>query len=531
MSPTAPLPALPAPWLGALLDQLAARRGDALALSWRDTQASPVWSALTYAALAQRADAMAACLHHQHGVRPGDRVAWLGLNHPAQIALLFALARLGALLVPLNHRLSPAEWQDVLQDCQPTLLVHDANLGAAARDLSQRLHPGPALLPVEAFDTFEQAATSTQPEAGGLDSPALLVYTSGTTGRPKGAVHTQRNLLANMAIAAQVQALGASDTVLTVLPLFHVGGLCIQTLPALSVGAHVLLMSRFDAAATLACIGDDRPTLTLQVPATLQALTAHAGWPGADLSSLRAVWAGSSVLPSAPLKAFMDRGVPVCNVYGSTETGPFSIALPPPHAASHIGSCGWAAPGVEVQLLDTNGQAVATGQVGEVCVRADNVVHHYWPDHPARDAEGFFHTGDLAQQASDGSHTVVGRAKDMIISGGENIYPAEIENLLVQHPAVADCAVIGQPDPRWGEVAVAVVVLREPPHMDGWEAPLLTWLDGRLARYKWPRRWVRVDSLPRTALGKVQKAALKTWLEGEGFDRLSPSGVIGDTSR
>jgi acyl-CoA synthetase (AMP-forming)/AMP-acid ligase II len=243
------------------------------------------------------------------------------------------------------------------------------------------------------------------------------------------------------------------DTVLTVLPLFHVGGLCIQTLPALSVGAHVRLFARFDAAATLECIATRPPTLTLQVPATLKALTEHPQWAATDLSSLRAVWAGSSLLPPAPLAAFHGRGVPVCNVYGSTETGPFSIALPPEHAQSHAGSCGWPAPGVEVQLRDTSGAAVGTGGVGEICVRGPNVVRHYWPERPACDAEGFFHSGDLGQQAPDGSVTVVGRAKDMVISGGENIYPAEIENLLQLSEHAKDCAGKGAEGPPGGAAA------------------------------------------------------------------------------
>jgi fatty-acyl-CoA synthase len=342
----------------------------------------------------------------------------------------------------------------------------------------------------------------------------LLVYTSGTTGAPKAAVHTQGNLLANMAMAAQVQGLTASDTVLTVLPLFHVGGLCIQTLPALSVGAHVLLHTRFDANATLRAMATERPTLTLQVPATLKALTEHALWMATDLTSLRAVWAGSSVLPPAPLAAFHARGVPVCNVYGSTETGPFSIALPPACAVSHAGSCGWPAPGVVVELRSALGEVVAPGEVGEICLRAPNVVRRYWPARTACDANGFFHSGDLARQATDGSYTVVGRAKDMIISGGENIYPAEIENLLLQHPLVVECSVVGLADARWGEVAVAVVVLQPDASVDGdWAAPFRRFLDGQLARYKWPRRWLRVDALPKTALGKVQKAALKTLLD------------------
>jgi fatty-acyl-CoA synthase len=338
----------------------------------------------------------------------------------------------------------------------------------------------------------------------------LLVYTSGTTGLPKAAVHTQGNLLSNMAIAARSQAMSASDTVLTVLPLFHVGGLCIQTLPALSVGATVWLHARFDAGATLAAIESERPTLTLQVPATLQALYGHPSWASSDVSSLRAVWAGSSILPPAALDGFHQRGIPVCNVYGSTETGPFSIALPPAHAQSHAGSCGWPATGVEVKLCDARGAAVPAGAVGELCIRAPNVVQRYWPDQPAVDSEGYFHSGDLARQASDGSFAVVGRSKDMIISGGENIYPAEIENALLAHPSVIECAVVAEPDPRWGEVAVAVVVLAPTAsHAENWAQPLQDHLTQRLARYKQPRRWVCVEALPKTALGKVQKAALK----------------------
>ena len=503
-----PLPALPAPSFDALLARWVQLRPDATALRWRDPGGDvgdAVWARLSFAELAQRVDAIAHALSEAR-LQPGARVAWLGLNHPAQIALLFALARLGAVLVPLNHRLSPAEWAAVLHDCAPALLLHDAHLADAAQALARTT--GTRALPVQALPAHTDQHT---PGVGSTSHPLLLVYTSGTTGAPRGAVHTQGNLLANMAIAAQVQGMDARDTVLTVLPLFHVGGLCIQTLPALSVGAQVLLFTRFDATATLHSIQHDRPTLTLQVPATLQALTTHPGWSGTDLGSLRAIWAGSSLLPAPLIEACHARGVPVCNVYGSTETGPFSIALPPTHARSHLGSCGWPAPGVEVSLRDPQGAPVDAGTVGEVWVRAPNVARRYWPDLPACDADGFFHSGDLARQAPDGSVTVVGRAKDMLISGGENIYPAEIELLLTQHPLVAECAVVGQDDARWGEVVVAVVVLRDGAGED-WAPVLQRFLEGRLARYKWPRHWHRLDALPRTALGKVQKPALKALL-------------------
>ena len=496
--------------LTGLLQRVAGTRGEHPALRWHDPAggAQPNLD-LTHADLSSLSEAAAAHLQAVHGIRPGDRVAWLGLNHPAHIVLLFALARLGAMLVPLNHRLALAEWREVLADCAPRLLVHDLAMADAAGRLADRVSTLSALdLPVQS------RAKAPDGPADARDLPALLVYTSGTTGRPKAAVHTQGNLLANMAIAAQVQGLNASDTVLTVLPLFHVGGLCIQTLPALSVGATVLLHARFDAQAVLTALQTDRPSLTLQVPATLKALIEHPRWAGTDLGALRAVWAGSSILPPEPLAAFHARGVPVCNVYGSTETGPFSIALPPEAAMSHAGACGWPAPGVAVKRVDGQDKEVAPGEVGELCIRAPNVAQRYWPDTPSVDPQGFFHTGDLAMQARDGSHTIVGRAKDMIISGGENIYPAEIENVLLAHPLVSECCVIGQPDARWGEVATAVIVLRESADAgENWAAPLQAHLEGRLARYKWPRRWHLTPSLPKTALGKVQKAELSRRLQ------------------
>jgi fatty-acyl-CoA synthase len=313
-------------------------------------------------------------------------------------------------------------------------------------------------------------------------------------------VHTQANLLANMRIAARAQAMTPADTVLAVLPLFHVGGLCLQTLPALLAGARVLLHPRFQPQEALACIANDRPTLTLQVPATMQALIAHPDWAATDLSCLRAVWAGSSLLPPPLVQAFHARGVPVCNVYGATETGPFSIALPPEHAFDHVGSCGWPAETVEARLGTRHGDAA------ELLLRGPNVVRHYWPAVPACDGEGWFATGDLAQQAVDGSYSIVGRAKDLIISGGENIHPAEIEHALAAHPAVAECAAFGLPDDRWGELVAVAVVLRE--GANAGEAELGAYLGERLARFKLPRRWLWPTQLPKTALGKVQRGVL-----------------------
>jgi fatty-acyl-CoA synthase len=472
----------------------------------------------SYQVLAAQADAMARHLH-ACGLHAGERVAYLGFNHPGQIVLLFAVAQLGAILVPLNYRLAAAEWDGVVADCTPRWVFSDTHWAQEAEDLALRAGIAHSLIdlngPATAGVTFLGPTIS--PE-----TPALLVYTSGTTGRPKGALHTHANLLANMALSHSSMGLSASDTVATVLPLFHVGGLCIQTLPALYAGAKVVLHARFDASSTLRCFAQDRPTLTLQVPATMRALLEHPQWLHTDLSSLRAVWAGSSVLPAYLVQAFQVRGVAVCNVYGSTETGPFSIALDAAHAQSHPGSCGWPAQTqallVQVKLetaRDPIGSAAQDG-IGELCIRAPNVAQCYWPNLPLVDAQGYFHTGDLARCAPDGSYTVVGRSKDMLISGGENIYPAEIENLLAAHPQVAECAVVGLPDPQWGEKVVACVVLRTSGHLSAsqavWASDLNSYLAGEIARYKLPRDWVLLSELPKTATGKVQKSLLLTML-------------------
>jgi fatty-acyl-CoA synthase len=448
----------------------------------------------TYGALASWADALSGRLWRDWGVRPGDRVAWLGLNHAAQLPLLFALARLGAALLPLNFRLAPTEWQAQLAECTPSHLVHDDAFEAAARELAGR--SGIAVHSLAGLDASGDAG----PDHAHADAAALLVYTSGTTSRPKAAVHSQGNLRAGMRIASQVQRMTPQDRVLTVLPLFHVGGMCIQTLPALDAGAQVQLHARFTPEAVFEALEQFDPTLTLQVPATMKALVEHPRWPQARLSGLRAVWAGSSLLPAPLVQAFHARGVPVCNVYGATETGPFSIALPPERALDHAGGCGWPAPKVEVRL-----EPVAGGD-GEVWLRAPNVVRRYWPDVPACDAQGWFHTGDLARQAADGSYAIVGRAKDLIISGGENIHPAEIEAPLAEHPAVLECAAFGVADADWGEAVAVAVVLRENATVD--EPALRAHLAQRVAKFKLPRHWSFVGQLPKTALGKVQRAQL-----------------------
>ena len=419
-------------------------------------------------------------------VRKGERVAWLGYNSPDMLVLLFALSRLGAILVPLNWRLTAAEHQAIVADCSPKWIFCDPEFESHCRNLP---------VPIGKF------TGTADPELQGSDSDDLLiVYTSGTTGRPKGAVLTQSALLWNGFNSIHAHDLRQSDHVLTVLPFFHVGGLNIQTLPALLAGATVTLHRRFEPGPWLADVAARRPTLSLLVPATMQAVIAHPDWDRTDLSSLRMLNSGSMVVPGSLIRAFHRRGVPVGQVYGCTETAPIAIVLLKEDAERKPGSAGKPAPHCEVKLVD-----------GEILVRGPNVMRGYWNDPAATaaalTAEGWFRTGDLASIDGEGYYWIKGRSKDVIISGGENIYPAELENVLADCPEIAEAAVIGVEDMKWGESAVACVVLRSQSKLD--ESQIQDLFKDRLARFKHPRRVVFLDGLPKNAMGKVQKFELK----------------------
>lgn len=424
------------------------------------------------------ADAALAHLR-QAGVARGHIVAWLGHNSWDMIATLVACERIGAVLMPLNGRLAAPELAAQMQHAGAGHLMGTPELEGLAGEVLRRCTPTGA------------------PAEGVIAGDLLLVYTSGTTGTPKGAMHTAAGLEANALAAIAAQGLTDADRVLSVLPLFHVGGLCIQTLPALAVGAKVSLQPRFEPGAWFDAVEQWKPTTTLLVPAVMKALIEHPRWPAADLTSLRFVNSGSQIVPRALIESFHARGVPVAQVYGSTETGPVSIVLNPEEAMDHVGQVGRPALGVQCRLAAD----------GEILLKAPNLMRGYHrSSEPSFDAEGWFHTGDLAVEHEGGFIEVVGRSKELIISGGENIHPAEIEQLAATRPEVADCAVVGLPDARWGEVPVLAVVLKPASVLD--EAALQRLFDERLARFKHPRRTVVVAELPRTALGKVQRPAL-----------------------
>jgi fatty-acyl-CoA synthase len=472
---------------------------------------------LTYAAFHARIEQTARALKTELGVVSGDRVAILSLNRPDYLVLLYACARLGALLVPLNWRLAVAEQLFILSDAKAKVLVLEQAFAEILPALENSL-PDVSIIGLDfappqgsAFETLlARARGDGRNPHTDLSCPLLIVYTSGTTGRPKGAVLRQEALLWNGVMSQHMHGLTSSDHVLTVLPFFHVGGLNIQTTPALHHGATVTIHARFTPEAALATIARDRPTLTVLVPATIQAVTDHPDWASTDLSCLKAVSTGSTIVPPHLIERLVARGVPVLQVYGSTETCPVAVYTRLGGDLSRVGSTGLPGLCCEAIVIDDAGHELPPDAPGEIAVRGPNVFCEYWGNEQAtREAlrDGWYRTGDIGRRDADGYFWVHDRKKNMIISGGENIYPAEVERVLLEHPDVRECGVIGRPDPRWDEVPVAYVIrhagcLVEAEHL---KAHVLT----QLARFKVPRDIVFVDDLPRTALGKVQHFMLR----------------------
>lgn len=496
--------------LCSLIDRNAAFAPDKTAIAFEGER-------LSYAAFAARIERTATALKQELGVGRGDRIAILSLNRPDYLVLLYACARLGAMLVPLNWRLAVAEQLFILTDAGAKVLVLEQAFEGVLSELG-RTAPGTAVVGLDFAPprgtTFESLltrsdGTSRNPHTD-LSCPLLIVYTSGTTGRPKGAVLRQEALFWNGVMSQHMHNMTSDDHVLTVLPFFHVGGLNIQTTPALQLGATVTVHARFTPETALAAIEKERPTLTVMVPAIIQAVSEHPAWGAADLSSLKAVATGSTIVPPHLIERFVVRDVPVLQVYGSTETCPIAVYTRLGGDLSRAGSTGLAGLCCDAKVVDHSGNEVPAGTPGEIAVCGPNVFFEYWGNEAAtRDAlhDGWYRTGDIGLCDADGYFWVRDRKKNMIISGGENVYPAEVERVLLEHPDVRECAVIGRPDPRWDEVPIAYVIPRSGCRLEANE--LTAHVQAQLARYKVPRDIVFVTDLPRTALGKVQHFLLK----------------------
>jgi len=447
----------------------------------------------TYAELAAGADAFAAAFADA-GLERGDRVATLTGNSPEHVEVFFACAQLGLILLPLSWRLTAPELRYQLDDAEPALLLVEDEYRELAEQTGQRFE--------RLARPEERGRTPASPESDPGDA-LLLIYTSGTTGKPKGALLTHANCFWTNISFDGATGVHGDDVVLQVLPQFHVGGWNVQSLLAWLKGATVILEREFDPGRVLRLIEEKRVTTMMGVPSIYLLLAQHDRFSDADLSSLERAVVGGAPMPDALLESWADRGAAIVQGYGLTEAAPNVLCLPPEDAVRKLGYAGKPYPFVDVRLAHD----------GELQVRGPNVFPGYWRNDVATaeafTADGWLRTGDVAEVDAEGFYRIKGRLKEMYISGGENVYPAEVESVLHEHALVRDAAVVGVPHERWGEVGVAFVVAE-----DVTEDELIAWCEAHLARFKVPTSVRFVGEIPRNSLGKIQKQGLLAEVAG-----------------
>ncbi len=469
----------------------------------------------TYAEINAGAE-RAASLFEARGVGEGDRIAILCHNTPIFFEILFACAKARAILVPLNWRQTPAELAPILAGSDAKLLLHDAATAELARALAAT---GAPLLP---FEAYEAARDATPPKAD-RDAPWetdrvwYLLYTSGTTGQPKAVIQTAGMAIANATNVQIATGLNADDAMINFLPLFHTAGINLHTLPLFIAGGTTRCIAKFDPGVMLDLIAGGKLTVFFGVPAVYQALSLHPAFATTDLSRVRHWGCGGAPISAALIRSFLDRGVAICNGMGMTETGPTVFFMDGAHAAAKIGSVGKPQLMAEVRIVDGNERDVAAGEQGEILFRGPGITPGYFGNPVATRAAfapgGWLRSGDVGRRDEDGYYYIVDRIKDMYISGGENVYPAEVERVLHAHPAVLEAAVLGVPDERWGETGHAVIRFRPGEHADA--DALRAHARANLAAYKVPKHFTTVDEFPRTAAGKIQKHLLRAMISRE----------------
>ncbi len=511
-------PAAPAaPTIGALLERRALRdRGapaliaDGLRLDFGALQA---WAVAVEAALADA------------GIGPGDRVAVLSRNSAASIALYYGVARRGAILCNVNIRLGSEELRLIIEDSAPVLIVAQPDFADVAADLARRfgiahrwtigdgVFPGPLEggVPGSTPESVGSASNVNAQTPVRSDQPLLLVYTSGTTGRPRGALLSHAGLYWAAATMAGSLDYRPGDVSLIPVPLFHVGGMSSATLFPL-LGACAVVPAAWDPGAILRIIEAEGVNHFFAVATMLLSLLDHPDFATADLTSLRFVMAGGAPVPIGLIEAFSKHDIPVLHTYGSTETAGPATVVDAAHHLTKGASAGLPFFHTDLRIVGENGIVLGGDEVGEIQVRAPHLIMGYWGDPKATaDAftDGWFRTGDVGCLDSDGYLYVKDRKKDVIISGGENIFPAEVEAVLAQHPSIADVAVVARPDPTWGEVPCAVVVMREGASALSQKA-IEAFCAGHLARYKAPKAVeISAEPLPRNATGKLLRHLLR----------------------
>ena len=474
---------------------------------------------LTYAQFDERASRLASFFIDKLALRQGDRVSILAGNSADYYVVLMACSKAGLILNTLNWRLTVPELEYILNDCRPRLLIYEPEFAQVVSDLRGAVAIEHQLVLSDSPDgnTASYVDALAAGDRNGVTAPRLryddtwcILYTSGTTGRPKGAQVTYGNFFYNAVGMGQAIDLTSQDVNLNVLPTFHAGGLGLYAGPTFHAGGTLVVMRAFDAAGLLGLIERWHVSVILLVPSIYLMLAQFPDFDRYDLSGVRSWASGGSSLPPSLVKQFASRGLVIQQGFGMTETGPTVFLIDRDNAVRKAGSVGKPVLHTEVSIRDRDDNVLGPNQVGELCIRGGNVTTGYWnrPDATAEALrDGWLHSGDAAMFDDEGFYTIVDRWKDMFISGGENVYPAEVENVIYEHPAVAEAAVVGVPDPKWQEVGRAFVVVKSGQTLS--EQEVIVWCQGKLARYKIPKSVVFVDTLPRTAAGKVLKRELR----------------------
>jgi fatty-acyl-CoA synthase len=465
----------------------------------------------TYGELRDRAYRLAHGLR-ELGVRRGDRVAYLGPNSPAFAETMFAAGLLGAVILPLNTRLAAPELGYIVADAGAEVLVWAPEVASIVTELRHHHRFRTEVRVADGYEALLAGAVGDPiDELVALDEICMIQYTSGTSGHPKGVMLSHGNIAWNCYNLLLDIDIASDEVTLVSAPMFHTAALNQTFLPTFLKGGTAVLMSAFDPQRALDLIAEHRVTWMFGVPAMYQSIAQSPGWADADLSSVRTLMCGGAPVPAALIRTYHERGLTFLEGYGLTESSPGALFLRADESLRKVGSAGTPCFFTDVRVVGPDGIDVAPGETGEVIIQGPNVMTGYWqlPDatEDAFVADGWLRSGDAATVDDEGFVYIVDRIKDMIISGGENIYPAEVEQVLYQHPAVADCAVIGVPDQRWGEVGRAVVALR--PGASANADEILGFLSGRLAKYKIPKSVVVVEALPHNAAGKLLKGPLR----------------------
>ena len=488
----------------------------------------------TYAERYRLINRAARFLADDFGIGKGDRVAVLAMNETEYVFLLFACQKLGAILLPLNYRLAPRELEWILGNAEPKLLIHQAQYDDVVAGIDpgvlpdHRLHFGSGAGSGAGYVARlldEGRPSDPVPVDGDFDTPCMILYTSGTTGRPKGALITNGMLFWNSVNTTLRLNLVQSDVTLTYTPFFHTGGWNVLTTPFLHRGGKLIVMQKFDADRILERVETEGLTILFGLPTIMEMLRRSDRFEGTDFSKVRYAIVGGEPMPLELIRVWHDRGVPIRQGYGLTEFGPNVFSLNEEHAVEKIGSIGFPNFYIDARVVDDDDRPLGPNEVGELVLRGPVCTPGYWRNAEATEkalAGGWFHTGDLVKRDEDGFYYVVDRKKDMYKSGGENVYPVEVEHFLRTHPAVRDVAVIGVPDPKWGEVGKAFVVTEEGEELTA-EA-LLEFCAGQLAKFKTPKHVELLDELPKGDSGKIQKKALRAREEAGEAASSQPGG-------